>query len=1120
MGYQMEHTLAGTRVRANLRDLGSAISVVNDEFLRDTGATDAQSLLVYTTNTEVGGIGGNFAGAGSGSWLDGSEQRLRPHGNTRVRGLAEADNTRDFFLTDIPWDSYNTSRIDIQRGPNATLFGYGSPAGIINGDIDGATLGANVHEIEGRFGSYGSYRGSFNINRSFLDDSFAIRLAALYDREYFQQDPAYERDERYFGAARWDPEILQSDTTRTSFRVSYEHGDIDANRPRIMPPIDAITPWFNELGKATYNPAVVNITDEDLVAAYPNSDVGALDSASANYEPWIQSPGEWYGNLAAVFPDHTSGEMDYYLAGQTWPYRGVGPDGAIDNNIAGLRTSTMTGILPFNEYATKAELPYSNLGAWKARSLTDTSIFDFRNQLLDGPNKHEWADFEALNITVEQTFFRDKLGFELVYDEQRYDEARRDMLGKYGQALTVDINSHLPNGQPNPNVGRPMVVSWSQNNVEQTSHRDSWRATAFGEWDFTDTNEDWGQWLGRHVLTGVYHHTKNDTVDRGWIRYAPDDTLSPYLSAEDVADIAGSNRAISTLSYLGPSIMGRESAAGADIPNIRAAQQPRNGGAIFFDSTWAGNGVAPGDPWNQAGQITLDPRFGGTDQMFQSENAANYIGWTQPDERQVTIWNADLGNKNQLYHGGSKGRTEIDSQVLVYQGYFLDNLLVATLSYREDELEVWNANYPENPNGSVDLQAPFPIGEQESQTFENDTTSYSLVLHSPQWINERLPWGTNLSVFYNESENFQPANRVDVMGEPLSPPTGETKDYGFTISTWENRISLKVNWYETEIANDTLQGFGSSWFLANEWVWGINYGRQAQNFEGAFANGYQPAPGQTAEEAEAVRQAAIEAFFDPANIPPDSFFEAYGIDLARFESGGVTGGLPGNFAVTGDTESEGIEFELFMQPTDQWNLTINAAKTEATRLNMAGSMADYIESRWELYQGPAGDLRMWTGDYAPRETMRSRFERHLWAPYNLYRLQEGSDVPELRPWRFNIVTNYTFDEGPLEGFWVGGAYRWQDGVIIGYPIEEPDDGSPAFYDISNPYESDPEDAVDFWIGYSTQIADGVDWRIQLNVRNALADDDLIPVTAQPDGSPAAFRIPAATTWEITNTFSF
>src|SRR5690554_6708918 len=131
-GYQATQTLAGSRINTRLEDVGSAISVVTAEFLRDTGATDNKSLLMYTTNTEVGGAQGNFRGSSGGQNEDESGRFTNPNGNTRVRGLTSADNTRNFFMSDIPWDGYNVDRVDLQRGPNSILFGLGSPAGIIN----------------------------------------------------------------------------------------------------------------------------------------------------------------------------------------------------------------------------------------------------------------------------------------------------------------------------------------------------------------------------------------------------------------------------------------------------------------------------------------------------------------------------------------------------------------------------------------------------------------------------------------------------------------------------------------------------------------------------------------------------------------------------------------------------------------------------------------------------------------------------------------------------------------------------------------------------------------------------------------------------------------------------
>ena len=61
--YRANSTLAGTRVRTNLNDVASAITVVTAQFLQDTGAKNAEDLLVYTPSTEVTGLRGNFSAA-------------------------------------------------------------------------------------------------------------------------------------------------------------------------------------------------------------------------------------------------------------------------------------------------------------------------------------------------------------------------------------------------------------------------------------------------------------------------------------------------------------------------------------------------------------------------------------------------------------------------------------------------------------------------------------------------------------------------------------------------------------------------------------------------------------------------------------------------------------------------------------------------------------------------------------------------------------------------------------------------------------------------------------------------------------------------------------------------
>jgi outer membrane receptor protein involved in Fe transport len=189
---------------------------------------------------------------------------VSPNTNTRVRGLTSADNTRDYFLTDIPWDGFNVGRVDLQRGPNSILFGVGSPGGIINTSTNDADF-TDHNTIQNRVGSYGSFRDSVDVNHVLIKDTLAVDFAWVNDEELYQQQPAFNDTTRYYGALRYDPVIFGKDN-HTSIRVKYEEGNITSNNPRQIPPEDQITPWFQNsitVGGVT-NPGYQKITENQF----------------------------------------------------------------------------------------------------------------------------------------------------------------------------------------------------------------------------------------------------------------------------------------------------------------------------------------------------------------------------------------------------------------------------------------------------------------------------------------------------------------------------------------------------------------------------------------------------------------------------------------------------------------------------------------------------------------------------------------------------------------------------------------------------------------------------------------------------------------------------------------
>jgi hypothetical protein len=279
-------------------------------------------------------------------------------------------------------------------------------------------------------------------------------------------------------------------------------------------------------------------------------------------------------------------------------------------------------------------------------------------------------------------------------------------------------------------------------------------------------------------------------------------------------------------------------------------------------------------------------------------------------------------------------------------------------------------------------------------------------------------------------------------------------------------------------------------------------------------------------------KAAIDAIMN--NPPPDSFIAAEGINRDTFFS--PTG--PGMFdygggnasaVVTGSTMSKGTEFELIANPVAGLSVAFNASHTEAQRTSIAQSYLDYLNKRRAFFYGPAGDMRIWDSGWAdltldPYTTagngsLSVAFRSQVDSPISLFLASENTKVPELKPWAFNLVANYAFQSEQLRGLNVGGGYRWQDRNIIGYPITTDEFGNET-YDVANPYYGPTEAAVDLWAGYERKFWKRYKWRLQLNVRNAFANDKLIKASANPDGSGAAYRIPEPRTFTLTSSIEF
>lgn len=1055
-GYRANSTLTGGRLRTSLNDVGAAISVMTKEFLEDTNSTDLRDALVYGTGTEVTGVGGNFSGAEGGTGEVITDGTLSNNTGTRVRGLASATKTRNYFRSEIPFDTYNSSRLEINRGSNALLFGVGSPAGIINYGTKQAQAHRRFGDLSLQVDRFGSARMSWDINQPIIEDEFAVRLSLLSDEQKFQQDPAFSKDKRTYLAAVYSPKSLKSESgilAGASLRVSFENGEIESNVPRSLPPNDNIVRWF----EPTDEMLEVGITakgtrDNSQPLAFGNGIFPALGLR--------RSP-------SVIFPT-----VDSSVPSDPIQTGAIGRQMTI--NSSSVTGSTTAMFTPGNYADSIRRMGAENSNFYKNPTLADRSVFDFRNNLIDGENKRNVDEFQSLNLSLEQLFFDDKAGVELVYDNQAVERHGYSIFPD-NVALEIDVNTHLVGGEVNPNFGRPWVSNQTKSSASwYDSEIETLRATAFVEWDAEESiGSDWGRWLGRHTLSAIYQDEESYVERRsGDPIYISD---YPWEYGTNSSRFSQEGKGTAIIQYIGPSMANLDTASGANLSRV------------------------------QNNLLNLPEIVNGQNFYLREQTSGSDFDLVSPTYVRARLDLEDNASS------ASKDKRIIESQGINLQSRFLSNNVITNIGIRREEVQSYDVTTTTVSNGEgyrLVNDPSYVFDADPDVTVSADLVPWNVMAKVPTNWMESVPVFNSLAAFYNKSENFSPPSglRISPFGEALLPPTGENKEYGIAFELAEGRASGRITWFETTqglVSNGTMTG------VAN---YVVTMHRLAfESVREGIAN-----------------DSDGDGFPDFYVAPPQELLDLYNVSVNNSSMSITNPGV----AATGDFVSKGLEMEFVFNPTANWTIAVNAAKQESVRQNTGADVerllydtplsgGESLVDTWlELWTVPLFETG--TVDPGPDTsgTLRNYTQRYLINPFNSTRLQDGAPAQELRKWRFNAVTNYKFTGGVFDGFNVGGAYRWEDKVAVGFPLTL-DGAGDTIIDVNNPFYGPANDSVDFWLGYQLMLAnDKVRWKLQLNLKNAFPGDDLIPVFAQPDGEVAVHRISASRVWSLRSTFSF
>lgn len=1099
-GYQTTNTLAGTRLNTPIKDLGASISVYNRSFLDDIGATTANDLLIYATGMEAAGPGGNFSNAAGASITEpnvvGDGIRNNPQGGTRARGLTSPTYTRGYFISDVAIDGYNTSAVTVNRGPNAILFGVANAAGVVDTTLLRADLRRNLNKVEFRYGDNDSMRSSLDVNRVLIPRKLAARIALLDDQERYDQRPSFDNKRRFYGTLTFEP------TRSTVIRGNVESGRTRANRPFSVLPFNSFQTWL-EAGRQPFdwtfyddparNPNAATQNAGGTIAgsfpATPFRSFGLNNIQTFNTLVWpiadTSSRGGGLGLGYRATPSASNSTGAGALALNTVRSQVVDPvfnrDGVADTQNW-LETVNI-GELPALYYAT-AQFPAGRIPAGrKTQGFTNFDNFNWRDQQIDETGRQN-DTFHTFNVTLEQRFWRDRVGVEASFFKERLErQNRNNFVSTQANAnhIRIDANVTLPDGRPNPNLGRPFVDSaqaiFNQNLIE----RESMRATGYLRYDFRDLSKRWGKWLGSHSLTLLGERAQRDSqTTQSQFKY-----FGKYDDFDSI-NLYGFNRYAKIIAYVGPSVIGRTGPV--QLTPIQSPQLAEGtvANATFFEA-------AANDP-AQARLVTIP----------------------------YTL--------KQALRSGNYNRDVIKSQAFNLMNYWLDDHLITNFGMRKDQDYFQQTAHatgttPEAIDNIFKVRrslSEFVLPDYPPFVAGKTVKSYSGVLRWPQKL-LRLPAGIDASIFTNVSENFTPnGSQTDAYGTILPSPQGKTREFGANFSFLDNRFSLRLNHYETKIKDSNIGRIGALSATINNAV---------LQTAGAWAAELNRNP-------HASRLGDIDLLFSvfPANFKDLIKFQYTG-SVATQNFALATVQLP-NYSDTADLVAKGTEMDVTYNPTRNWRIIFNVTKNETVQSNIAPVTRELRARLDPVFKALANRPRLGasTGYTYPVDangkatsldagagegTLGAYVFSDIDVPLRTTLAAEGVSSPEIRKYRANLVTNYNFDrESRLKGFGVGTGIRWQDKVGIGYPTSYAADGS-VFIDRSHPYYGPAETNVDFFASYTRRVfRNKIDWKVQLNVRNAIGDGDLIPITTQPDGSPASVRLPPDRRWYVTNTFSF
>lgn len=385
---------------------------------------------------------------------------------------------------------------------------------------------------------------------------------------------------------------------------------------------------------------------------------------------------------------------------------------------------------------------------------------------------------------------------------------------------------------------------------------------------------------------------------------------------------------------------------------------------------------------------------------------------------------------------------DIESWMVSTQSFFFNDKLVVTAGYREDSGD--NKKWLYDP--SADNTEYVRTSNFLNTAWKVDNFTTGAVYH----VNDKV------SLFYNQATNSDIPSPEDVIigslerpGQIGFPGSGEGEDYGIMANLLNNRVSLRLTRYAST-QNNALNGSGAAPNMHNRLQRDILEWWQDIGFPSANAD-----------------------------FPPlfENRVNRYTLSKA----------------------SEGYEMQVTANLTDNWRATINYSYTDKEQTNVGlieniwiDQTMDYITNviqTWDtstITQAWIDEGIIATNSLEEFEAENGAIVADSFETVNNWRANTMSPGPPfgLRRNKYNFFTNYTFTEGRMAGWSVGGGARYQGPNALHFDTDSNGNrartwGESTFF-------------ADAMIRYRTSMKIGgkdVRASYQINVQNLFDDDD-------------------------------